>query len=71
MGKKEINLEKEQMLTVSLSLAHLLHLSRMIICICSLGLAVAWFHKHPVQSTRVTIFKDFNTLSRGMRLFIF
>lgn len=51
MEKKEVKLEKEQMLNETVSLACLPHLSRKIVCICSLDLIVALVHKHSAQNT--------------------
>lgn len=39
------------MLNETVSLAHLLHLPRKIVSICSLALIVALVHKYPVQNT--------------------
>lgn len=49
---KEIKLDKEQMLNETITLAHLLHLSRKTVRVCSLDLIVALFHEYLVQNTR-------------------
>lgn len=70
MVKKETKLEQDQILNETVSLTHLLYLSRKIVCICSVDL-LFWFTTNQTRTLAITICKDLNNLSRDMRLLIF